>query len=129
MPLFRVLVLKLRLGFVARIESLLWGQLYCIRDEEKMKTKFSQRRRFLLVSGGLFLALLLGAAANIYADDHTADRSAVENKEGKGTRRNEQPMEPATPGDTALLVGPSAEQIHDFLYPTPEDGAVLTRAN
>lgn len=129
MPLFRVLVLKLRLGFVARIESLLWGQLYCIRDEEKMKTKFSQRRRFLLVSGGLFSALLLGAAANVYADDHAADRPAVENKEGKGTRRNEQPMEPATPGDTARLVGPSAEQIHDFLYPTPEDGGVLTRAN
>jgi hypothetical protein len=129
MSLFRVLVLKLRLGFVARIESLLWGKLYCIRGEEKMKTKFSQRRRTLLVSGGLFSALLLGAAANVYVDDHAADRPAVEKKEGKVTRRHEPPMEPATPRDTARLVGPSAEQIHNFLYPTPEDGGVLTRAN
>jgi hypothetical protein len=117
------------LGFVARIESLLWGKLYCILGEEKMKTKFSQRRRTLLVSGGLFSALLLGAAANVYVDDHAADRPAVEKKEGKVTRRHEQLMEPATPRDTARLVGPSAEQIHNFLYPTPEDGGVLTRAN
>lgn len=94
-----------------------------------MKTKFTQRHRTLLVSGGLFSALLLSAAANVYADDQPADRPAVETKEGKDTKRNEPPLEPATPRDTARLVGPSAEQIHDFLYPAPEDGKVLTRAN
>ena len=94
-----------------------------------MKTKYYKRRRTLLVSSGIFLALMLGAAANVYADDQAADRPAVETKEGKNTKRNEQPMEPATPRDTARLVGPSAEEIHDFLYPTPEDGGVLTRAN
>ena len=78
-----------------------------------------------MVSSGIFLALMLGAAANVYADDHAADRPAVETKEGKDIKRKE----PATPRDTARLVGPSAEEIHDFLYPTPEDGGVLTRAN
>ena len=93
-----------------------------------MKTKYYKRRSTLLVSGGFFLALLFGAA-NVYGDDHAADRPAVETKEGKTIKRNERPMEPATPRDTARLVGPSAEEIHDFLYPTPEDGGVLTRAN
>ena len=94
-----------------------------------MKTKYYKRRRTLLVSGGFFLALLLSAAANGYANDHATDRPAVEAKEGKDTRRSEQPTEPATPRDTARLVGPSAEEIHDFLYPAPEDGNALTRAN
>jgi hypothetical protein len=90
-----------------------------------MKTKYYKRRRTLLVSGGFFLALLLGAAANGYADDY----AGVETKERENIRRNEQPIEPATPRDTARLVGPSGEEIHDFLYPTPEEGNVLMRAN
>ena len=94
-----------------------------------MKTKYYKRRRTLLVSGGFFLALLLSAAENVYADDQAANRLAVETKEGKTIKRNEPPIEPATPRDTARLVGPSAEEIHDFLYPTPEDSKVLTRAN
>jgi hypothetical protein len=94
-----------------------------------MKKNFSQRRRTLLVSGGLFSALLLGAAANVYADDHEADRPAVENKQSNDIKRTKQLMETATPGDTARLIGPSAEEIHDLLYPTPEDAGVLTRAN
>ena len=90
-----------------------------------MKTKYKHKRRTLMVSSGLFLALLLGAAANGYADDHAADRPTVETKEGKDIKRKE----PATLRDTARLVGPSGEEIHDFLYPTSEDGKVLTRAN
>jgi hypothetical protein len=94
-----------------------------------MKTRYYKMRSTPLVSGGFFLALLLSAAANVYADDHAADRPAVETNEGEKIRGSEQPMEAATPRDTARLVGPSAEEIHDLLYPAPEDGNVLTRAN
>jgi hypothetical protein len=94
-----------------------------------MKKEFSQRRRTLLVSGGLFSALLIGAAAHIYADDRAADRPAVDTTEGKNIRRNEQPIEPAVTRNTARLVGPSGEEIHDFLYPAPENPQVITSAN
>jgi hypothetical protein len=94
-----------------------------------VKTKYKHKRRILMVSGGFFLALLLGAAPNVYADDRAADRPAVDTTEGKNIKRNEQPMEPATTRDTAHLVGPSGEDIHDFLYPAPENPQVVTSAN
>lgn len=65
---------------------------------------------------------------DLYAENRTADRPAIEPKEEK-IKRNQQPMESDTTGDNISLVGPSAEEIHDFLYPTREDDKVLTRAN
>jgi hypothetical protein len=94
-----------------------------------MKTRFNQRRRTLLVSGGLFSALLLSGLPHIYAyaEDWAVDSPFVELKEEK-IKRN-QPMEPDTTRGTLPLVGPSGEEIHDFLYPMPRDGEVVTPAN
>ena len=82
-----------------------------------------------MVSGGLFLALLLGAAPNIDADDRAADRPALDTTEGKNIKRNEQPMEPDNTRATVHLVGPSGEEIHDFLYATPENRKIVIPAN
>ena len=80
-----------------------------------------------MVSGGFFLALL-SEFSHLYAEDRGADRPVVEAKD-KNIKGNEQPMEPATTRDTAHLVGPSGEEIHDFLYPAPENPQVVTLAN
>ena len=83
----------------------------------------------LLVSPGFFLALLLSAAAPIHAEDRATDRPANRIKEKELITRNEESMRADTTRDSALRVGPSGEEIHDFLYPTPDDDKVLTRAN
>jgi hypothetical protein len=93
-----------------------------------MKTK-SKSRRNVLGSSGFFLVLLLSSAARAYAEDRATDRPAVQTKEEDTIKRNEQPMPPDSSRDSPRLVGPSAEEIHDFLYPTTEDDKVLTRAN
>ena len=92
-----------------------------------MKTKIPQRRRSLLVSGGLFLALLLSAFPDICAEDRGAGSPVVEAKDN--VKRNEQPKEPETSYDNIHLVGPSSAEIHDFLYPAPNDGKVVKQAN
>jgi hypothetical protein len=92
-----------------------------------MKTRCNQRGRTLLVSGGLFLALLLSGLPHVYAEERAADSPSVAPKEEK-IKRN-QAMEPDTTNGILPLVGPSAEEIHDFLYPTPKVGEAVTPAN
>ena len=92
-----------------------------------MKTRCNQRGRTLLVSGGLFLALLLSGFPHVYAEERAADSPSVAPKEEK-IKRN-QAMEPDTTNGILPLVGPSAEEIHDFLYPTPKVGEAVTPAN
>jgi len=77
--------------------------------------------RRLLVFGGFPLALLLSGFLAMYAQGLGTDSSIVEPKDGRNTNRTEQPIEPETTRDNISLVGPSGEEIHDFLYPTPED--------
>jgi hypothetical protein len=93
-----------------------------------MKTKYNQMRRTLLIFGGLFLALLLSDLPHLYAEDQGADSPVVEPKE-KNITANEQPMEPDITRGALPLVGPSGEEIHDFLYPTTENRKVVTPAN
>ena len=93
-----------------------------------MKTQFKSRRA-LLVSRGFFLVLLLSADAELYAEDRAADRPADHTKEEDTIKRTEEPTRRDTSRDTASLVGPSGEEIHDFLYPTTEDDKLLIRAN
>jgi hypothetical protein len=93
-----------------------------------MKTKYNQMRRTLLIFGGLFLALLLSDLPHLYAEDQGADRPVVEAKD-KNIKGNEQPMEPDNMRNTVHLVGPSGQEIHDFLYPTPENPKVVTPAD
>ena len=93
-----------------------------------MKTK-SRSHRTLLVSGGFFLALPLSAAAQVQAEDRATDRAAVQTTEKETSNRNEEPLRWEISRDTAPLLGPSGEEIHDFLYPMIEDDKPLTRAN
>jgi hypothetical protein len=93
-----------------------------------MKTK-SKSRRNVLGSSGFFLILLLSSAARVYAEDRASNRPAGQTKEEETIMRNEEPMRTETTRNNAGLVGPSGEEIHDFLYPTAEDDKVLTRAN
>ena len=93
-----------------------------------MKTK-SKSHLTLLVSGGLFLALPLSAAAHVQAEDRGTDRASVQTTEKETSKRNEEPMRPDISRDTAPLLGPSGEEIHDFLYPVTEDDKLLIRAN
>ncbi len=93
-----------------------------------MKTKFKIRHT-LFASGGFFFALLLSPPAHVYAEDTDADKPRVQSKEEETFKRNEEPIRSGTTRDLAQRVGPSGEEIHDFLYPTREDDKVLTRAN
>ena len=84
-----------------------------------MTTKFKSRGA-LLVSRGLFLALLLGTDAELYAENRATDRPADQTKEEETGKGPEEARRTDTTPDTAGLVGPSGEEIHDFLYPTAQ---------
>jgi hypothetical protein len=90
-----------------------------------MKTKYQRRRTFVLFSG-FSLAMTLGYLPDLYADGRKADSPVVEAEEEKNIKTKEQPVEP---GNTFGLIGPSGQEIHDFLYPTLRDGKVVTPAN
>jgi hypothetical protein len=92
-----------------------------------MKTKYNPMRRTLEVSKRLFLALLLSGVPHLYADQG-ADSPVVEPKENS-IKPNEEPTEPDNSRDTVPLVGPSGEEIHNFLYPTTANHKVVIRAN
>ena len=94
-----------------------------------MKTKYQQRRRALWVSSGFFLALLFGDLRHPYAEDRRADSLVIEPKERKNIKANEPPMQPENGRAPMGLVGPSAEQIHDFLYPPAKDDKVVGPVN
>jgi hypothetical protein len=92
-----------------------------------MKTKSKSRN--VLGCSGFFLVLLLSSAARVYAEDQASDRPAGQTKEEETITKNEEPLRTDTTRNNAGLVGPSGEEIHDFLYPTAEDDRFLTRAN
>jgi hypothetical protein len=98
-----------------------------LSDEKKVKAKYNRRRRAVLVSGGFFLALMLGVSSDLYAEDRTPYRPAVEPKDKIVDK--EQSKEPERARESVGLVGPSGEEIHDFVYPAPEKPRVVTSAN
>ena len=92
-----------------------------------MKTRYNQMRRSLLVFSGFFLALL-SDFPHLYAEDQGTDRAVIDAKD-KNIKINEQPMEPDNIHATVHLVGPSGEEIHDFLYATPQNRKIVIPAN
>jgi hypothetical protein len=93
-----------------------------------MKIK-SKSRLNVLGSSGFFLVLLLSSAARVYAEDQASDRPAGQTKEEETITKSQEPMRTDTTRNNAGLVGPSGEEIHDFLYPIAEDDKLMTRAN
>jgi hypothetical protein len=49
----------------------------------------------------------------------------VELKDGRNTKVTEQPIEPGTIPGNIGPVGPSGQEIHNFLYPKLNDGKVV----
>jgi len=94
-----------------------------------MKPKYKDKRHTLMLSSGSFLALLFSLSPHVCAEDQTVDRSVVESKEEKTIERTERSIGSEITHENVRLVGPSGEEIHDFLYPAPKDDNVLTRAN
>jgi hypothetical protein len=94
-----------------------------------MKLKCKKRHCALLVSGWFFLALLASYAPLAYADERWAHSLAAEPKEKEFVQRSEQPTALNNTRELTRLVGPSGEEIHDFLYPVVEDGKAITPAN
>ena len=80
-----------------------------------------------MVSGGFFLALLR-EFPHLYAEDQGTDRAVIE-AEDKNIKTNEQPTEPDNTRETVHLVGPSGEEIHDFLYAPPENRKIVIQAH
>ena len=91
-----------------------------------MKTNY-QKRRTTLLSGGCFLALLASVFPVIFAADQPAHRPAVESRDR--IVNNEESNEPERTLQSVPLVGPSGEEIHDFLYPAPEKRKIVIPAN
>ena len=89
----------------------------------------STSHRNLLGLGGFFLVLLLSSLPRVYGEDRASDRAAGQTKEEETITRNEEPMRTDITSNTAGLVGPSGEEIHDFLYPTSEEDKLVRRAN
>ena len=94
-----------------------------------MKTNHNQSRRTRTISNGVILALLLTNLPGMYAEDRRADNPVVESRLEKNIPRNQQATESETRRHSIGMVGPSGEEIHDFLYPTPEDGEAVTPIN
>lgn len=95
-----------------------------------MKTNHNQsRRRTRMISRGVILALLLSSLPGMYAEDRRADDAVVESRVEKNTPRNQPATESETSRHSIGMVGPSGEEIHDFLYPTAKEGEVVTQAN
>ena len=99
------------------------NSFYCVRDEEKVKTNY-QKCRTTLISGGCFLALVVSVFPVIFAEDQPAHKPAVEPRDK--IVNDEQSREPKRTRETVPLVGPSVEEILDFLYPAPENPQVIT---
>jgi hypothetical protein len=86
------------------------------------KIKYQVVHDAFVASSWLFLAAIVSCFPNVFAEERRADSSVVEFKEETYIRSNGQPATPKSIHRTTRLVGPSAEEIHDFLYPLVEDG-------
>ena len=94
-----------------------------------MKTKYNQSHRKPRLFCGLLLALLLSDPSHIHGEDKASDNRTNEPNDARNSRRTEQPLEAQNTDNSVRLVGPSGEEIHDFLYPTSEDDKGVTPAN
>ena len=83
-----------------------------------------------MIPNSVILALLLSAFSGTDAEDQAANSKVVESRVEDNISRNEYPSESAaTTRNGVPMVGPSAEEIHDFLYPIAKDSKVVRPAN
>jgi hypothetical protein len=94
-----------------------------------MKKRYKQYAGPQLAACGLLLALLLSGLPHIdaYAEDLATDSPFIELKDDK-IKRNP-PTESDTIHNAIHMVGPSGQDIHDFLYPMPKVDEAVTPDN
>jgi hypothetical protein len=85
---------------------------------------------FTITLPSLVLLPIISDAAEVrgnFLKDGTSvvPRPVVEPKDGRNTKETEQPIEPATIPGNISPVGPSGQEIHDFLYPKLNNGKVV----
>jgi hypothetical protein len=84
----------------------------------------------LLLFAALLVLPIISDAAEVqghflHDGTHVVPSVIVEPKDGRNKKVTEQPIGPDTIPDNIGPVGPSGEEIHDFLYPTLNDGKVV----
>jgi hypothetical protein len=92
-----------------------------------MKIEQKHRRGTLLIASWLLIAIVLGTAAPLRSDDERRDTSTSATEEAQRIKRNEEHAQTKNAREPTGLVGPSAEEIHDFLYPPIQDEKAVTR--
>jgi hypothetical protein len=78
---------------------------------------------------GLLLVTLVSALPHLVAEDRRAGSSLAQTEDEKITKTNEKSSAPQTDRQRFLPPGPSAEEIHDFLYPRTHEDTVEVRLN
>ena len=92
-----------------------------------MKINQKHRRGTLLIAGWMLVAIVLGTTAPLRSDDERRDTSTSAAGEAQRIKRNEEHAQMNNTRETTGLVGPSGEEIHDFLYPPIQDEKAVTR--
>jgi hypothetical protein len=92
-----------------------------------VKINQKHRRETLLIASWLSVAVMLSTAASLHSDDRPRDTSASATEEAQRLNRNKESVQPNNPRETIGLVGPSAEEIHEFLYPAIQHDKAVTR--
>ena len=88
-------------------------------------------KKILLMAALLVSLPMISDAAEVRGDDRreVATSLIVEPKEDRNTNITERSILPDTIPHNLGLIGPSGQEIHDFLYPTVDDGKVVIPAN
>jgi hypothetical protein len=87
-------------------------------------------KKILIFAALLVLSPILSDAAEVRGHFLKDGTSVVPNpivapKDGRNTKVTEQPIEPDSIPDNTVPVGPSGQEIHNFLYPKLNDGKVV----
>jgi hypothetical protein len=88
-------------------------------------------KKLFILAALLVLLPIISDAAEVRGDDRkdVAPSPIVEPKERRNTSITYESIQPdAIPNNIGLL-GPSRQEIHDFLYPTLNDGKVVIPTN
>jgi hypothetical protein len=89
-------------------------------------------KKILLMAALLVSLPIISDAAEVRGDDRKEVATSliiVEPKKDRNTKITERSISPDTIPHNLGLIGPSGQEIHDFLYPTVDDGKVVIPAN
>jgi hypothetical protein len=82
-----------------------------------------------LFFAGLFFVTVISALPHLIPEDRRAGTLLAENKDQRNIHETEKPPEAENHWERFLPPGPTAEQIHDFLYPPAPREKLEVRQN